>query len=137
MADVLIDGKLFDSESMKEVPMSINKSHDIDITHNGSQFHIEVVRSDGSSWDWYVDSEECDELLSDLHKLSVTADSVDELGTNLNTLLATADSTLQELQDVPDDYYTFVSDVATQVIFFISLIFGLLLFVIFSLPFRK
>lgn len=142
MDDLLIDGKLYDAETMEEKSSSMasDHEHDISITSSGDTYTVEVVRDDGRTWTWSLQSDRVNDLVDNLNTLGGLSDDVSGLRTDLASLSETTQNSLVELQeivDAPADFYDYVSDVATQVLFFISLIFGLLVFVVFSLPFRK
>lgn len=142
MDDLLIDGKIYDRDSLEEKTSSSGSDHfhDVSISSDESGYTVEVVRDDGKTWTWSLQSDRVDDLIDNLNKMGDVADGVDGLRTDLSVLSATTQETLQELQEVvdaPSDFYDFTSDVATQLVFFVSLIFGLLVFIVFSIPFRK
>lgn len=143
MDELLIDGKVYDRETMEEKSISDSSTdheHDITISSGDSGYTVEVVRDDGKTWIWSLQSDRLDGLVDNLNKMGDLSDSVDGLRTDLSALSAVTQDSLYELQEVVDapiDFYDFTSDVFTQILFFISLIFGVLVFMVFSLPFRK
>lgn len=136
----MIDGKLYDADSMRELHNDSSvKDHNVDFTYDDSSdtFHVVVDRSDGRTWEWDLQSDRLGDLVDNLDRVGSMLDEVDRLGANLDTLSCTATQSLEQLQEVPDDFYSYISDVAGQIVFFISLLFGLLVFIVFSSSFRK
>lgn len=145
MGDLLIDGKTYDMDTFEETGSltssgSSDHSHDISISEDSSGFLVEVVRDDGKTWTWSLQEERLIDLLDNLNSLGVLSDNVDGLRTDLSALSDTTQQSLEELQEVvdaPEDFYEFSADIVSQILFFISLIFGLLVFIVFSSSFRK
>lgn len=143
MDDLLIDGKVYDKETMEEKSFSASASdhdHTISISSDEDGYSVEVVRDDGRTWVWSLQSDRVNDLVDNLNKVGDLSDSMDGLRTDLSMLSGVTQQSLDELQEVvdaPSDFYEFTSDVFTQILFFVSLIFGVLVFIVFSLPFRK
>lgn len=143
MDDLLIDGKVFDKETMEEKSSSasaFDHDHTISISSDEDGYSVEVIRDDGRTWVWSLQSDRVNDLVDNLNKLGDLSDSMDGLRTDLSVLSGVTQQSLDELQEVvdaPSDFYEFTSDVFTQILFFVSLIFGVLVFIVFSLPFRK
>lgn len=143
MDDLLIDGKVYDKETMEEKSSSASASdhdHTISISSDEDGYSVEVVRDDGRTWVWSLQSDRVNDLVDNLNKVGDLSDSMDGLRTDLSVLSGFTQQSLDELQEVvdaPSDFYEFTSDVFTQILFFVSLIFGVLVFIVFSLPFRK
>ena len=134
MSQVLIDGKLYDSDTFTEVSVeSGNKSHNMDFIYDDSSntFHVFVERNDGKTWSWDLQSDRIGGLVDNLDRVDSVLDSVEALEASVETLSSTSAQSLDELASVPDDFYTYVSDVSGQIVFFISLMFGLMVFLIF------
>lgn len=143
MDDLLIDGKIFDKDTFEEKEFSsetVNHEHEINVDLDNDTYIVEVVRDDGRSWVWSLQSNRINDLVDNLNTLGEMSDSVEGLRADLFALSDITQNSLLELQeivDAPADFYEFSSDVFTQILFFVSLIFGVLVFVVFSLPFRK
>lgn len=138
MSEVMIDGKLYDAESGSFVRnANANKNHDVTVQSTSNGYEVIVERDDGSTWSWFVDSSQLVDLIDNINGLT---DGVSELGTSLDTLSGITSESLVQLQEVvdaPADYYQYISDMFGQVVFFVSMIFGVLVFIVFSTPFRK
>lgn len=142
---ISIDGVIYDADgnevdSSYDAVLQKNYSGDVSLNENNSNCHITLSNDDGRSWEIDISTEQLSGLVDSINTISDMSASIEELGANLSLLVDLSDNSLKELQEVidaPSDYYQYISDVFGQVVFFVSLIFGLLVFMIFSSSFRK